>query len=135
MIVKGSYKNYSPASIVCGVNVGGINAGNNILYNNVIFDNFQSYQMNGTPDPSALNSSSSIVLGDVFLASAYPTGSNIIMKDSLFYTSGSTFIRNATTNPINFITKNVISNRDLPSNVNFLDGDLTITENLNKLIY
>jgi hypothetical protein len=134
IVFKGTYRNYSNASTISNITAGGIGAKDNILYTNIIFDNFNSYQMNSLPTASALASSASVVFGNVFLADAFPTGSYVIMKDSLFYTSGSTFVRNTATKPINIITRNVSTNIDFPSDVN-VTGDVTIIENLNKLRY
>lgn len=122
--VTGTYRNYAEGCPIVGWLVGSGSGDDNLSYNTLFLDNFKGYQL----------STGSVALTMYNYFYTYSTGSYIVIKDSLLYSSGSDIISNSTGKIPNIIFNGTVTNRDIPSTVS-AEGTFNISANLNKLIY
>jgi hypothetical protein len=133
-IIKGIYKNYDSQTRILDYNIskayfsGSWIQQQNTEYNNLVLDNFTAYQ---------LHPSQPIIRTYDFFQTGFSTGSAIVIKDSLLYSSGSNIIvRNNTVGLQPLLIYNTTMNADINStSASILDGDYRVSSNINNLMY
>lgn len=129
VVVSGNYRNYALNQRIVSFTVGGPSATTNqVIQNTLILDNFRAYNF-GT---GSVNNSCIEIANPVSYVNS--SGSYVVIKDSILYTSASNIINNFGTNTGSIIIDSTKMNSDtIGSKIN-IQGSYDVTPDLVYLI-
>ena len=139
-IISGNYRNFATNSLV-GFGSANRLGNDNTTGTTLILDNFNAYQLNEVT--AGQDSGGGVVVlknWSIFWPTyVFSTGSTLVVKNSIIYSSGSTPIFNWYNNGLSNKTPTILldgllTNKDITGNFIF-DGSVDISSNLSRLLY